>query len=135
MHRPGAGGRITRRRRFVIVLRAGLGHNFNARSNAIPIAPGPLQFDLEPMIRFGAVIHPNFGWSFQRGNDNVHFPIAIQVSYGGATVPRGRLRGEAGFGCQGRKLHATKIMEKAIPQTKAVKAKKEEAAPAAPEAK
>ena len=41
----------------------------------------------------------------------------------------------ASYKVEDGKMVATKIMEKAIPQTKAVKAKKEEAAPAAPEAK
>src|ERR1035441_4518154 len=86
MYRAGAGRSVTRSSGLVVVLGAALGHHFDSCSDPIAVTLGSLEFELQPMVGTGALVHPNFCWGFERSYDYIHAPIAIQVADGRSSV-------------------------------------------------
>ncbi len=64
-------------------------HDFDARANAVAIALGSAQSDIEPVAGLLAAVHPDLGVPADRGHHDVDASIAIQIAEG-ATAVAGR---------------------------------------------
>ena len=64
----------------MIVQFGSLRHDLDACANSVAIAPDSAQRDLQPTVRIGAAIYPEFSVSFQGGDDGVDPAVAVEVA-------------------------------------------------------
>src|SRR5438067_3043253 len=111
MHGPRARGGIAAAVGHVVILRAGFGHDLDARANAVAIALRALQLELDPVILAGTLVHPDFRRSTERAHDYVEASVAVQVAERRPAMPRRRARLKASLAGESPKLHSAEIAE------------------------
>lgn len=73
----GARRSITGAGRHVVVLRSGFGDDFDPGTDAVAIALGSLQLQLEPMITARTLIDPDFRGRVDSADHNVEATVSI----------------------------------------------------------
>ena len=81
----------------MVVLRAGLGNDFDARSDAVAITFDALESDVEPVVVAGATVHPELGFVVHGGDNGVDAAIAVEFAEGAAAMAGGGGFGKSGF--------------------------------------
>ena len=81
----------------MVVLSAALGYQLDACADAISIALGAAQRNIQPVSCIRTAVHPYLRVRTERGGDHIDAPVAIKIAEGAATVARRRHRGQTGF--------------------------------------
>jgi hypothetical protein len=81
----------------VVILRAALGHELDASANAVAVALGSAQGDVEPVAGLLAAVHPDFSALAESAYHYIDPAIAIQITESTAAMAAGRSRFEARF--------------------------------------
>src|SRR5580658_2365025 len=97
MDRAVAGRGVAYARRHVVILRSAFGHNLHAGANAVAVALGSAQSDIEPVAGLLAAVHPDFGVLAESSYDHIDTAVAIQITEGAAAMAGRRSRFEACF--------------------------------------
>ena len=72
------GGRITNTGRHVVVLNATLGYDFNTSADAVAVALGSMQSDIQPVAGLRAAVHPDLGIPVDRADHDIDPSISIR---------------------------------------------------------
>ena len=81
----------------MVVLRAAVGYQLDARADAVAVAFGAAQRNIQPVTGLFAAVHPDLRVRAERRDDHVDAPVSVKVAESAATMARGRDRGQSGF--------------------------------------
>src|ERR1700733_6510286 len=107
VHRTVTGGGIADTGGHVVVLGTALGHQLDARADAVAIALGSSQRNVEPVSGLLAAVHPDLGVLAKSRRHHVDAPVAIQIAKGAAAVACSRSGVQSGCFSQRNPLPCT----------------------------